>query len=485
MASIYTDFLKSPNAATLSSKAILSYITTTTVLSDPTAIIKHLQAQAKQLSRDDKVLNVIESSNGVAIETETTLKFRAGGGAFLPGVDDNLLDEKTAVVPVVHIVTFDAQQKISAIRQYWEQGTLLKQVEAIGRNGRNWPIRDGKALVDTVKSSVKADGSTAASSGATGSEASRSVSVSATRDPHASLQLFSGRDANAERQTYDGPSVAPRASAKPAPRDYGELFTNGEESPSAKRSSSPSKIDGRTVKANSGKNFVANRLFDENTPVVESQSPEKKKKTYAQKYDHFAFGDGEEATQNRPTSKHSKSTSHFSFEDFSTPPKFVEKPRPDQVRNWGAGVDEDDPERSPERREIVHRPRPDAESHFEITDKSPAYPAKKNPPATTVDNTRRGQDFAAHYEIADESPAGAPKQKHNLAPRAELQPHWGFGTPSPDKKIYKTAGDGMGGRSGARTWGIGQEWAPENESEIRASARSRRAQPQADAGAEN
>lgn len=340
MASIYTDFLKTPSTAALASNATLSYITTTTILSDPAAIVKHLQAQAKQLSKDDKVLNAIESSNGSCFETETTLKFRAGGGAFLPGVDANLLDEKTALLPMVHIVTFDAQQKISQIRLYWEQATLLKQVEVIGRNGRNWPIREGKALVETVAKSLKADGQTNGQ-GTQAGEVARSVSVSATRDPHASLQLFSGRDPNSERSQYDGPSVATRTSAKPVPRDYSELFTADEPVASTKRSTSPSKIDGRNVKVNAGKNYSENRLFDENTPIEPPASPEKKR-TYGQKYDHFAFGDGEEAqTRERGASKSSKAASHFSFEDFATPPKANEKPtRPSQSRNWGAGIDE-------------------------------------------------------------------------------------------------------------------------------------------------
>lgn len=346
MATSYLQFIKSPSESALANNASLSYITTTTTISEPATIIKHLRDQSKHLSKDEKVLNIIESSDGASIETETIIKFRTGGGAYLPGVDENLLDERTVTVPVVHIVKFDGQGKISQVRLYWEQGTLLKQVEAIGRNGRNWPIRAGEALIEAVKTSVKS-GPQSESDSKNGQslpvrEPSKNDSVSATRDPHASLQLFQSQNQD-ERQSYEQ-SVAPRASARPAPRNYGDLFVGDEteKSPESKRSSSPSKVDGRTVKANAGKKFTANRLFDENELPDPAASPERKK-TYGQKYDHFAFGDGEEAVHNRHASKSgssNKSVSHFNFEDFSTPLKVKEKHRPDQQRHWGTGIDQ-------------------------------------------------------------------------------------------------------------------------------------------------
>ena len=72
---------------------------------------------------------------------------------------------------------------------------------------------------------------------------------------------------------------------------------------------------------------------------------------------------------------------------------------------------------------------------------------------TNVDNSRRGNDFDKHYQMAD-----AP-QDENVAPskrtaRTDMDQHWAFGTPEAEKKIYKTAGDGMGSRSGRRAWGM-------------------------------
>ncbi|CAK4032574.1 Hypothetical predicted protein [Lecanosticta acicola] len=488
-------FLQSPSTSDLASDASINYITTTTSITEPTAILKHLSAQAKQAEKkEEKVLHTIESSNGCCIETLTTLQFRMGGGAWLPGMDANMLDEREVVFPVTHVFTYNRDGKIQQIRLYWDQGSLLKQVEAIGKTGRNWPIRDGKAQVEAVTASVKSGGQSgnAQSNGAPLSARNpnevvirdhhKRDSVSVTRDPHASLALFAERDPN-EGRSYSGPKYEPVKSAKPGPRDYGELFASEETAAAAgstARSPSPHKTDGTILKAGAGKHFSGNRLFDENEAEEPARSPVRKK-TYGQKYEHFAFGNGEDAPKgDRPISGKSNNQqgASFSFEDFATPPKHTEKYRRDDERQWGAGVDEDDPA-SPPKRPIVHAARKDADPHFELVDESPA-PAKaksfqrqkgmglyqdpimederastRNP--VKANNGRRGDDFGAHYSMTDNSPAGG-------------------------KKIYKTAGDGMGSRAGGRAWGIGDDSDPEVDADVRPSARSRQ---QAQAGADD
>lgn len=357
MASTYRSFLASPDASHLASDASINYITTTTTINESAAIIKHLQAQQKQVTKkDEKVLSTIEDGNSLCLETELTIQFNNGGGAFLPSMDENLLDEKLVVFPLLHVVNFDGEQKIKQIRLYWDQATLLKQVEAIGKTGRNWPIRDGKAQVDAITKSVKSGGAGGVTNGSSAASGPRGIdqvvvgahkkneSVSATRDPHASLNLFATRDPNEHAPgDYQGPKLAPRASAKPAPRNYNELFASGE-SPSAAsndtgskvRSPSPSKVDGTILKAGAGKHHAGNRIFDENEPSSAPRSPERKK-VFNQKYDHFSFGDGEDApAMNRPTSNgKTKGGATFSFEDFSTPPKYQRKVRPDDQIHWG------------------------------------------------------------------------------------------------------------------------------------------------------
>lgn len=348
----YLQWLQSPTTSALASDASLHYITTTTTISEPTAILKHLTAQGKQVvKKEEKVLHVIEGANAACIETSTTLQFRLGGGTYLPSMDANLLDERIVTFPLTHIVTLDSEQKIKQVRLYWDQATLLKQVEAIGKTGRNWPIREGKTQADLVVSSVKASGAQApAASAAKKTEPaaapasdlpirtghSQRDSVSVTRDPHASLSLFAERDPNEDvEHSYEGPRHAVRASAKPPPREYNELFATENRPPTADSVTSP-------LKGGAGKNFADIRLFDQDEPAAEPPSPERKR-TYGKKYEHFAFGDGEDApqpAQSAAARNKSKSAATFSFEDFATPEKLIPKPRRDDERHWGAGVDD-------------------------------------------------------------------------------------------------------------------------------------------------
>jgi len=102
MADVYRQFLASPSAAQLAPNAALHYITTTTTINQPEAILKHLQAQARQVEKQkEEILSCVESSNGAAFETETTYKFVKSGGVILPQMDDNMLSDMVAVCPMV------------------------------------------------------------------------------------------------------------------------------------------------------------------------------------------------------------------------------------------------------------------------------------------------------------------------------------------------------------------------------------------------
>jgi len=362
MASQYTSFLSNPTASALAADASLVYITTTTEIKEPAAILKHLQAQDKQLTKKaEKVLNVIAGQDGVCLETETTLQFKAGGGAYLPGIDENLLDNKTVTFPLTHIVRFDADGKIKQIRLYWDQGTLLKQVEAIGKSGRNWPIRDGQAQVQAVNKSLKSGGSNtdvnAASAPSRGphdvviQQHKKRDSVSATKDPHASLALFAPRDPNeadAGRREFDGPKTEVRESYRAPQRGLDDILAGEEGIPhtgSNVRSPSPSKIDGFAPKAGAGKHHVHNRLFDENSPLDGPPRSPEGKKVFKQKNQHFEFGDGEDAPQQRQDSRPSsggvrgnKGATQIDFAAFSVSPSVKDKTRPDYDRHWGEGV---------------------------------------------------------------------------------------------------------------------------------------------------
>ena len=526
--SAYTNFLSAPTPAHLAENATLTYTTTTTFLQSAPAILKHLHAQLKQVVlKSSKVLHSIESSDSLCLETETSILFKSGGGAYLPGLDDNLLDERLVTFPITHIVRFDGQQKIVSIRMSWDQATLLKQVEAIGRSGRNWPIRDGSSQVDAIVKSVKSSGSQQSSQALPTRSANdvkisshkKNESVTATRDPHASLALFNPRDSNAEdaeSRSYNGPAPeATRQSARPPPREYSELFA-GDDAASIRTARSPSPTKGEfQAKSGAGKHHVDNRLFDRNSGD-ENQAPQspEKKKTYGNKYDHFSFGDdGEDAPKGNQTRK-LKAAPVFNFQDSETPAKVEGKTRQDFDRHWG---DESTPASQP-KRPIVHAARPDSEAQFRMTDTSspadkggrsafqrqkgmglyrdPMYEDGNIPSSqksagnsngnSAHHNIRRDDEFGPHFTTAAST---SPPQHENeqtsnhynendhasagvKAKRSEMESHWGFESPSAkeklsenDRKIYKTAGDGMGSRKGARGWGIGDESGGEEEVE--------------------
>lgn len=100
--SLYQNFLANPNPSALNDDASLNYITTLTTINTAPAIIKHHAAHQKVLTKkEDKVLSCIESSDALCLDVETTLEFITGGGAFLPGLDDNFLADRVVTFPMV------------------------------------------------------------------------------------------------------------------------------------------------------------------------------------------------------------------------------------------------------------------------------------------------------------------------------------------------------------------------------------------------
>jgi hypothetical protein len=284
-------------------------------------------------------------------------------------------------------VSFDPNGKITQIRQSWDQGSLLKLIDVIGRTGKNWPIRDGKDQIKLIASSVKSagkhsEGSTRQTEAESEYNRSRSSSTNVTRDPHASLSLFAPRDRSVPESL---PSVvAPRASAKPPPRDYHDLFVGNDsdnsatQTPVAQRSESPSKPKGGS---HAGKNYAPSRLFDVDEPEVSTPvepSPQKDHsadhfyRANAAKYQHFDWAEGSEEQQEdkqRPLKEvHSKHGSQWKFDDFNTPAKVIPSKvvRTNEVRHWGNSDDE--AVDSPVKTKHIPKPRKDAETNFEFKD---------------------------------------------------------------------------------------------------------------------
>ena len=380
LSATYQAFLNSPSADALADNATLHYVPTLTSINEATAILKHLAVQEKLVKRKGhKVLSVVEGRHELALDVETALEFVSSGGAYLPGLDDNFVSDRTVsfpmvgsaislnflgklTIPKVHIVHFDKAQKIVQVRLYWDQASLLKQIDVIGARARNWPIRDGKdqtRLIVTNAAVVAGPASASSSRRSTTSRGRDDVSVtdrpigsrSATNDPHASLSLFQPRDINQELgSSYSDRPAAPRAtSMKPPPREYGELFAAAEG-----EATTPVKDPEIPVKSGGGKNFKPNRLFDEETEEERIMATPMSVKTNAKKYNHFELGDDDDEstpkvheTRILPRDR-SKHQSQWDFEDFVTPDKPRTKILAQAVRHIGWSDDEVGPFFQPE-----------------------------------------------------------------------------------------------------------------------------------------
>jgi hypothetical protein len=281
-----------------------------------------------------------------------------------------------------------------------------------------------------------------------------SSTTSATGDPHATLSLFQPRSVNDENgaERLSGPSVAPRSSVKPPTRDLAKILSGEESEPATPEAgSSPKKnTNGGAPKAGAGAHYGPIRLFDENDKNVVIMSPEKK--ANPKKYNHFEFGQGEEAStyQSRINNRHQ---SQWGFSDFVTPEKPKLKVPTHTVRTMESlGEDEvssasSSPtfrahidkrsiqaEKSPVFRPVVHQARPDADTHFTFDDAGTPAADKVRPPRkhknglslyadnvgyqsdeetakqplsqlTNVNQEHRHKDFDPHFEISDQSPS--------------------------------------------------------------------------------
>ncbi len=107
---VYQSFLAKPKASALTDAASLHYITTLTTINTSGAILKHFAAHEKVLKKkQEKILDAVESGDSVCLDVETTLEFLEGGGAYLPGLDDNFLADRVVTFPMVSVTAFRSQ----------------------------------------------------------------------------------------------------------------------------------------------------------------------------------------------------------------------------------------------------------------------------------------------------------------------------------------------------------------------------------------
>ncbi|PHH74074.1 hypothetical protein CDD82_5116 [Ophiocordyceps australis] len=517
-AATYKQFLVSPSTALLADKASLHYVTTTTSFNGSADIIKHLLSLQKQVSKKKQhVLNAIQGQTAAVFEVDTTLEFHTSGGVFLPGLDDNFLTDRAAQLAITHIVDFDANGKIVQMRQQWDQGAVLRQLDIIGRSGRNWPIRDSREQLAMVQSCLEATDAAgyAAPSQTSNANIRMRAHANPLRDPHASLQLFGSRE---ELEAIKPETiVSPYAGSRPRQRGVADIFGHElHESDSGAASAQPPMSPS---KAGFGKNQQPMRIFDGHEHYIEQDEDEnlntKSGKPHIRpdprKYHHFDFVDGSDAKDKprpgmsldeRPRSKHD---SQWSFDDFVTP----QKPKPSKtfrhqdIRHWDV-----EPSKSDEVEKPTARARRDAETHFEFQDDGERVPRQPRPgakPRGAVHNEGLGlyknnlfnqepptpgpkralgnitnlkdrtKDFDAHFAMTDDSPSQETHKVHNIpegrmkavkmmdanwanydqSPAAELKENQS--QPKGNSRIH-IAGDGMGGKKGAeKDWLHGGE----------------------------
>lgn len=322
-------------------------------------------------------------------------------------------------------------------------------VSVIGSQGRNWPITDGQDQARLIRVNIQPETRGRENTETRrGENAPRNMSPSKKRiqDPHSSLNLFSGETRDDERVPQKA-AIAPRASARPGPRDQGELFAAGREDfeDSKDGTPSPKKPIPQAViapKAGGASKFAPSRLFNDEP----SASDPAKYKSYPMKYNHFDIGEApaEKPFQHTETKtsqtvplrpKTNKHQSQWDFADFATPEKSRNRVRGQDVRHFGWSDDEEG--ESPGKNPRVPKARPDSQPHFEFKDDGTPNPnqragrpkgnasnsgqglyknnvydedaevgdePQKEPLATVTNNVARSKDFGQHWDMTDEAP---------------------------------------------------------------------------------
>ncbi|KAL1954696.1 hypothetical protein VTO42DRAFT_800 [Malbranchea cinnamomea] len=443
---LYERFLARPDPDLLSVDVSLNYITTASTFNGRDDVAKHLVRQNSIVSKKAvKILGAVEGPRSLCLDVEFTVEFVGGGGAYLLTLDENFIIDRVVTFPLIHIVHFDNDQKISQIRLYWDQGSLLKQLDVIGAHSRNWPICDGAEQLRLIKASAEKHVESSSEENRERKNhahgAPERPSKKHPKENEATFSLFESLSLGEDRPI----STTARGSAKPAPRDYTEIF--GGDDPDV----TPTKPEKGPLKGTAGHRHNQSRIFEEEdndnkrtvpqTPLTnskkyshfefgESEAPTPTSKTNSKKYNHFEFGEaevpisaakpsqaksfshfefGEEAPapaapqQNKvdnhfelgedpqrapqqvPARARTKHMSQWDFEDFYTPAEVKPQPkiRNQEVRHFGWSDDETDLVNTPPKPTRVVHPRRDTETHFKIQDEGTPFPAEKEPSRRT------------------------------------------------------------------------------------------------------
>jgi hypothetical protein len=341
----------------------------------------------------------------------------------------------------VHVVNFEGNL-IKEARLYWDQANILKQLNVIGRSGRNWPIRDGAEQIKMISDSIACHSVNTQNgnhtTGASTPERSRSKGpANATRDPHASLHLFTPADQDVEVEKVRAPRS--NSTFRPPSRDPQDIIGESNEPPQPvrpPRSNSSFRPPSRDLQAIIGESnepprpvnppksrgsFSHGQTFDLGDQLRDdSDTPranvQRTPNANSKKYEHFEFDDGDgdikpAATRALPGNR-GKNASSWDFEDFVTPEKRPLRVRKDDVRHfdWSEGEEDKQPTKPLSNiTNALNNARRNDTSQFEIADNSPSEGAselqKKHDRPGKSDRNKSGYQWTAHQNALDDDNA--------------------------------------------------------------------------------
>ncbi|EEP76711.1 predicted protein [Uncinocarpus reesii 1704] len=355
---LYKAFLADPTEDLLSPNASLHYITTTTTLNGAVEITQHLFKQRSDIKKNaEDILNAVEGTNSLCVEIETTLRFSTSGGAYLPGLEENLLVDRVVTFPLIHIVNLDPNRKISQIRVYWDQGSLLKQVGVIGSYQGNWPLCDGPDQARVVSSSIAVAPKSEKDFKQDGINSQTPLSLLGLQDDQ--LRPQSGASGVALPATI--PAKVHRGMANDSTKRENPVSTHNQTSGILEHfefAEEPPRLT-RPVKERT--HFEFGEEPPRRTGPVKELS-------------HFEFGEIPPSGMEPNNTVHPRSNKHISqwdFEDFSTPEKPRSKIRGQDVRHFAWGDEKSASPETPVQKSRTIFPRRDTETHIEFEADAP------------------------------------------------------------------------------------------------------------------
>lgn len=221
LAQTWSRFIAGPKIDALSDDATLTYVTSCKQFKGAKAIIGQLNINAEGLkSVKDEVIASHESQGSLINEVAASfvLEFDGKSNPFLPGIDDNMYSGRKVEVPMIWIVNF-AGEKIHDVRVFWDQATVLKQIDVIGARGRGWPVFDGAEQNRFLRQATKP-----VDAFVSNPTMVRERLGNATCDPHATLatqEVPVEERGEYGAQSYDAPMKPPSRDVSVSQIDHG------------------------------------------------------------------------------------------------------------------------------------------------------------------------------------------------------------------------------------------------------------------------